>query len=72
MPLTAFVLDSYLNPNLGAWCLLSRKPLSDDVAEMAKSGQLHNPASEKATGRPPSKRLKNAHGPGSGRKKVRK
>ena len=57
------------NQLINSWCLLSEKPLSDNVAELSRQGQLHNPEPKGSKGRPASARKKNKHGPGSGRKR---
>jgi hypothetical protein len=57
------------NQLINSWCLLSEKPLSDNVAELSRQGQLHNPEPKGSKGRPASARKKNQHGPGSGRKR---
>ena len=58
--------ESPVNQPFGSWCMLKSKPLSDNVAEMAQSGSLHNPENLGKRGRPESRRKKATHGgPGS-------
>ena len=60
------------NQELGVWCCVQERSLSDDVASLARDGLLHNPEHGKTKGRKPSKRLKPGHGPGSGQAKGKK
>ena len=60
------IVETSDNHFIDSWCLLTARPLSDDVAELAREGNLHNPMRKAAIGRPASKRLRPAHsGPGS-------
>ena len=60
------IVETSDNHFINSWCLLTARPLSDDVAELAREGNLHNPIRKAAIGRPASKRLRPAHGgPGS-------
>ena len=60
------IVETSDNHFINSWCLLTARPLSDDVAELAREGNLHNPMRKAASGRPATKRLRPAHnGPGS-------
>ena len=60
------------NQDIGAWCCLKPRSLSDDVVNLAREGFLHNPEHGRVKGRKPSTRLKPGHGPGSGSKGMKK
>ena len=37
------IVETSDNHFMDSWCLLTARPLSDDVAELAREGNLHNP-----------------------------